>query len=167
MERLKVKDAPASYKLPVVRCTLVKDGSHKAPLDQISRSEDANRVLQSYLEGVDREYFVALLLNTKNKAIGIYTVSVGSLDSSIVHPREVFKVAIISNTAAIIVGHNHPSGESRPSKEDIEITSRLVDAGRILGIELLDHIITGGDGYTSLVKEGRVAATYHQKSVNQ
>ncbi|MTI84963.1 MAG: hypothetical protein FH756_13985 [Firmicutes bacterium] len=83
-----------------------------------------------------------------------HTVSVGTLNSAQVHPREVFKVAIISNSAAIILGHNHPSGDPEPSHEDIEVTNRLVEAGQILGIEVLDHIVCGDSKYISLKTKG-------------
>ena len=96
-----------------------------------------------------------MTLNTKNKTIGLNMVSVGSLNSSIVHPREVFKLAILQNARSIIVAHNHPSGDTNPSKEDIESTKRLVEAGKILGIDVLDPLVIGDD-YTSLATEGYI-----------
>jgi len=81
------------------------------------------------------------MLNQKNRVIGIHTVSMGSLTASVVHPREVFKVAILANCASILLAHNHPSGDCQPSKEDRAITTRLVEAGRLLGISVLDHVI--------------------------
>ena len=107
------------------------------------------------MQGLDREHFVVLLLDIKNKVIGINTVSIGNLDSSIAHPREVFKPAILSNAGSILLAHNHPSGDPTPSREDIEITHRLVNAGNILGINVLDHIIIG-DGYRSLKEAGHM-----------
>ena len=91
-----------------------------------------------------------ITLDTKNNITGIFTVSTGSLNASIVHPREVFKRAVLQNAASIIICHNHPSGDVTPSREDINITKRLYEAGKILGIELLDHIIIGDNKYTSL-----------------
>ena len=91
----------------------------------------------------DREIFAVMLLNTKNRVIGINVVSVGSLTASVVHPREVFKAACLANATNIILTHNHPSGDPAPSKEDISITSRLVQAGRLMDIPVLDHIIIG------------------------
>jgi DNA repair protein RadC len=99
---------------------------------------------------------VVLLLSPKNNVIGVNTVSVGSLTASVVHPRECFKPAILSNAAAIILAHNHPSGQPRPSQEDRVLTVRLVAAGKLLGISVLDHVIIG-DGtsaYFSFADEG-------------
>jgi len=95
-----------------------------------------------------------ITLDTKNNITGIFTVSTGSLNSSIVHPREVFKRAVLQNAASIIICHNHPSGDPTPSPEDINITKRIYNAGQILGIELLDHIIIGDNKYTSLKENG-------------
>ncbi|HOO12208.1 MAG TPA: JAB domain-containing protein, partial [Bacillota bacterium] len=95
-----------------------------------------------------------LILNTKNKIVAAHEVSRGALNGSLVHPREVFKPAVLHNAAAIICFHNHPSGNPEPSKEDIETTNRLVEAGKIMGIEILDHIIVSDDGYASLKERG-------------
>lgn len=106
------------------------------------------------------EEFCMLCLNTKNKVIGAFTVSRGSLDSAVVHPREVFKRAILMNSAAIIVAHNHPSGNPEPSQNDLEVTKRLDEAGKILGIQVLDHLIIGdrdmyiGKHYISMKERG-------------
>lgn len=106
------------------------------------------------LKDYDREHFVILHLNTKNKVIGRETISIGSLDRAVVHPREVFKSAIRRGSAAIIAAHNHPSGDSSPSHEDIQLTERLQEAGELVGIELLDHIIIGTFSNTSLKERG-------------
>jgi len=98
----------------------------------------------------DRECIVAIHLDCKNKINSVETISVGTLNSTLTHPREVFKGAILANAAAIILGHNHPSGNPTPSQEDITLTRRLAEAGRILGIEVLDHIILGDDDWVSL-----------------
>jgi len=95
-----------------------------------------------------------ITLNTKNEISGIFTVSTGSLNTSIVHPREVFKRAMLQNAASIIICHNHPSGDPAPSAEDVSITKRLYDAGKILGIELLDHVVVGNDKCISLKEMG-------------
>ena len=95
-----------------------------------------------------------ITLDIKNNITGIFTVSIGSLNSSIVHPREIFKRAVLQNAASIIICHNHPSGDPVPSKEDINITKRIYEAGKILGIELLDHVIIGDNKYTSLKEKG-------------
>lgn len=125
---------------------------------KIRSPRDAAMVLKNYLDGVDREHFVVIMVNSKNRIIGVNTAHIGSLSSAIVHPREVFKPAIIANSAGIIVGHNHPSGNPTPSREDLNVTARLVEAGKILGIEVIDHIIIGDfDGsfaYVSLKEKG-------------
>ena len=121
---------------------------------QISSPEDVFRIVNKYLDGVDREHLVLLTLDTKNKVTSINTVSIGSINTSIVHPREVFKTAILSNASSVILSHNHPSGDVTPSKEDIDITKRIKECGRILGIELLDHLIIGDDKYSSLKEKG-------------
>lgn len=102
-------------------------------------------VLQELMRQSDREVFVALHLSTKNHLISWEVISVGSLNGSIVHPRELFKGAILANAAAIVVAHNHPSGDATPSGADIQLTKRLVKAGDVLGIEVLDHVIFGDE----------------------
>lgn len=97
-----------------------------------------------------REHFQVLLLNSRHEVIGKETISIGSLNASIVHPREVFKPAIIASAASIILVHNHPSGDPEPSEEDIAITKRLVKAGELLGIQVLDHVIVSARGVVSL-----------------
>ena len=96
------------------------------------------------------EHFCILCLNTKNKIVGVHTISIGSLNTSIVHPREVFKAAMLNNANGIICLHNHPSGDPKPSREDIELTKRLIKAGEIIGIEVIDHIIIGEQEYLSM-----------------
>jgi len=100
-----------------------------------------------------QEHFVVFFLNTKNRIIRRETITIGSLSATVIHPREVFRAAIQHSSAAIVCVHNHPSGDPTPSFEDIEVTRRLVDAGKIIGIDVLDHVIVGRDGYVSL-KEG-------------
>ena len=105
------------------------------------------------LRALRREHFVGLYLNTRNRVLARETISVGSLNASIVHPREVFEPALRQAAASLVVVHNHPSGETDPSEDDLAITRRLSEAGEILGIPLLDHVIVGAFGFTSL-KEG-------------
>src|SRR5215467_2211518 len=119
--------------VPVYRVCLVREGRMPCYNQQIRSAVDASMLLHTYLADVDREHFVIILLNQKNRVIGIHTVSMGSLTASVVHPREVYKVAILSNAAAIICGHNHPSGDPNPSQEDRALTTRLSDAGKLLG----------------------------------
>ncbi|MDR3541885.1 MAG: DNA repair protein RadC [Desulfosporosinus sp.] len=103
---------------------------------------------------LDREYFKAIFLNTKNHVIAVETISIGTLNSSLVHPREVFKGAIKRSACSVIPVHNHPSGDPTPSTEDLEITKRLVDAGKLLGILVVDHVIIGSQRYISLKERG-------------
>lgn len=116
--------------------------------------EDVRRLLIERFRYEERERFFAVLLNTKNHCAGIEEISVGSVNSSIVHPREVFRPAIRRSAAAVIVAHNHPSGDCTPSREDVEVTRRLAEAGRILGIDLLDHVIFGDGVILSLKEKG-------------
>src|SRR5215831_12065820 len=132
---------PKQASVPIYKISLVREGRVSCYEQQIRCSANASTLLQTYLADVDREHFVVLLLNQKNRVLGIHTVSVGSLTASVVHPRETFKAAILANAAAIICGHNHPSGDCQPSKEDRAITQRLKEGGALLGINLLDHVI--------------------------
>jgi DNA repair protein RadC len=139
----------------------------------IAAFELGRRIQSSYLEGrtevrspddvarlladmryLDREHFRVLLLDTKNRLLAIETVAVGTLNASLVHPREVLKPAIRRSAAALILAHNHPSGVPEPSTEDVELTRRFAESGRIVGIEVLDHIIIGDRGYRSLREAG-------------
>jgi DNA repair protein RadC len=142
--------------IPIYRVSLVRESRIHSYHKQIRSSANAGALVHAYLADTDRENFVVLMLDQKNKIIGINTVSIGSLTASIVHPREVFKPAILSNAAAIILAHNHPSGQPQPSQEDRVLTVRLVAAGKLLGISILDHVIIG-DGtstYFSFADEG-------------
>jgi len=138
------------YKVPEYKVMLVRDNRIETKTKFINSPDDVSKIIQSYLNGADREHFVIMLLNRKNGIIGINTVSVGDLSSSIVHPREVFKPAIVAGAASIIICHNHPSGDPTPSSQDRLVTKRIKEAGDILGIEVLDHIIIGDGCYKSL-----------------
>jgi DNA repair protein RadC len=141
--------------LPIYRVMLVREGQMPSYEQQFRSSADAYRMLSTYLANVDREHFVVCMLDQKNHVIGIHTVSMGSLTASIVHPREVFKAAILANAATILCGHNHPSGDPHPSQEDRAITQRLAEAGKLLGVNVVDHIIIGSAGrYFSFADEG-------------
>lgn len=106
------------------------------------------------LRYLQKEHFVCLFLNTKNQVIATETLSMGSLNASIVHPREVFLAAIKRSSASLICAHNHPSGDPKPSPEDLDITRRLTEAGELLGIDVLDHVIIGDGTYYSLKENG-------------
>ena len=116
--------------------------------------EDIVAVVQGRLKDKKKEYFLALLLDTRNRLIRVAEISVGSLDSSIVHPREVFKEAISASASSIVFVHNHPSGDTQASDEDIALTKRLCQAGEIVGINVLDHLIIGGKSFSSLKRLG-------------
>jgi DNA repair protein RadC len=105
-----------------------------------------------------KEHFVVFYLDTRNQEIKRDIVSVGTLNANLAHPREVFEPAIVHNAAQIIVAHNHPSGDTEPSEEDLAITKRLQEASKILGIELLDHVIVSNSGFISLKERGLLAA---------
>jgi DNA repair protein RadC len=140
-------------KIPRYKISMVREGDLSAERKRISSPQDVFNVVQGFLEDADREYFMILTLNTKNHINGVNVVSVGSLNASLVHPREVFKAAILGNAAAIILVHNHPSLDPSPSTEDLEITRRLVEAGKLLGIEVLDHVVIG-NSWVSLKERG-------------
>jgi DNA repair protein RadC len=118
--------------------------------------EDAARFLIPRMRDLRHETFVVLVLDTNNSVVGESELSRGTLNASIVHPREVFKFAIDRLAAAVIVAHNHPSGNPEPSREDIEITHQLCEAGKIVGIPLHDHLIVAGNSFTSLAARGYV-----------
>ncbi|WP_415426022.1 RadC family protein [Staphylococcus borealis] len=121
---------------------------------KITSPSDVADIMMSKMKDLTQEHFVVLLLNSKNIVIKEETIYKGTLNASVIHPREVFKAAIRASSNAIIVLHNHPSGDVTPSKEDIATTIRLKDCGELLGIQVLDHIIIGDQKYASLVEEG-------------
>ena len=112
-------------------------------------AKDVYHLVKDELARADRERFLSLMLDSRNRVIGIDEVSVGSLNASIVHPREVYKSAILANAASIITVHNHPSSNVEPSEDDLDITHLLRKAGKIIGIKLVDHLIVGPDGFMS------------------
>ncbi|MCU9600929.1 RadC family protein [Pallidibacillus thermolactis] len=120
----------------------------------IRSPEDGANYVMDEMRFLNQEHFVCLYLNTKNQVIHKQTVFIGSLNASIVHPREVFREAFRRSAASIICLHNHPSGDPTPSREDIEVTRRLKECGRMIGIEILDHIIIGDKKYVSLKEKG-------------
>lgn len=120
---------------------------------KITCPEDIAEIFIPLLRDEIKEQFITVCLNSSNQIIKYEVISVGNLNSSIVHPREVFKVAIDNNSASIFLIHNHPSGNLEPSREDIAITKRLVEAGNIFDIKVLDHIIIAGDNFTSMVEK--------------
>ena len=145
-----------AYEVPGFRIALVREpGVKLAERPQMKTPVDAARILAPYIGESDRELFVVALLTVRHRLIGLHTVSVGCLTASLVHAREVFKPAILASAAALVLCHTHPSGDPEPSAEDASLTRRLVAAGTLLGIEILDHIILGEDGrYVSLKDRG-------------
>jgi len=126
------------------------------PRPVIKSPGDAAGLVMEEMRHLDREHFRALLLNTRNQVIADDEVSIGTLNTSSVHPRELFRNAIKKSAASLILVHNHPSGDDTPSKEDLDVTRRLSEAGRIIGIEVLDHIIIGDNKFTSFKAEGLI-----------
>jgi DNA repair protein RadC len=121
---------------------------------QFRSSREIYETFRDRFERADREEFLVLLLDAKNKLLGFRVVTVGSLTPSVVHPREVYKVAILGNVAALIFLHNHPSGDPTPSAEDLHITNRLRQVGDVLGIRVLDYVVIGDGRYVSFVDDG-------------
>jgi DNA repair protein RadC len=131
---------------------LATEESLKRPV--IKSAKDVARLMMPEMQALDREHFKILLLNTKNYVIQVQTVSVGSLNASVVHPRECFRPAISAQAAAVVLVHNHPSGDPEPSAEDVNLTRRLISAGDLLGIKVLDHVIIGCNRYVSIMEKG-------------
>lgn len=145
--KVKAKQIVAALKLARMQPTPMEDRF------TIRSPEDAYTFLKD-MQYLTQEHFVVLGLNTKNEVLFRETVFIGSLNASIVHPRETFKHLIRRSCASAIIAHNHPSGNPQPSREDLEVTKRLNEVGKIVGIEILDHIIVGQEQYTSLKEKG-------------
>lgn len=154
MAKESVNRLPVPEFIPRYRITLVSEGGHTAPCGVLRDSTAAVAALRPCFDGLDREQFLVCCLDAKNCCIGVNIVSIGTLTLSLVHPREVFKPAILLNACAIIAAHNHPSGDPTPSAEDRTLTTRLRDVGDLLGIRLLDHLILGDDRVYSFADQG-------------
>ena len=160
------RDVPSGSSLGAERMTKVQryrvvlvreHGGESVKLTKpVRTSTDAAALLRPAFEGLDREQFVVMMLDTKHRPIGLNVVALGSLNAAVVHPREVFKPAVVASAASLILGHNHPSGIAEPSAEDIEITHRLREVGEIIGIRVLDHVILGDAEYFSFSDSGRL-----------
>jgi DNA repair protein RadC len=122
----------------------------------IKDPETVVKAIRASIKDKAKEHFKLILLNPRNKIIGISTISIGTLNASLVHPREVFKDAIMHSAASVVLAHNHPSGDPEPSEDDLKITKKLVDSGKILGIEVLDHIVVGKETFKSFKEEGLI-----------
>ncbi len=144
----------AAKRVDIVKIQMVKEGSLLYKNRTVHSPQNGFDLMKQFLGDVDREHFIVMCLDTKNQPTSLNICHIGSLNSSLVHPREVFKPAILSNAASIMVGHNHPSGNPEPSEADIMMTKRLEEAGDLMGIRLLDHLIIGEDTYISLKERG-------------
>jgi DNA repair protein RadC len=147
------------YQVPVYQIALAREGSacYSADRKKISSAADVATLLWPMVADLDREVFIAITIDTRNRPIGVNVVSSGTLNQSLVHPRESFKLAILQSAAAIIFAHNHPSGDPEPSRDDQVITDRLTKAGEIIGIRILDHVILGEPGkFFSFADSGRL-----------
>ena len=141
--------------LPRYRVMLVKEAEDTfTSYPRYQNSRDLFENFREEFTALDREIFFMITLDSKNRTIGYHTISMGSLSSSVVHPREVFKPAILENSAAVIFLHNHPSGDPAPSREDRECTNRLTAAAKILGIRVLGHVVFGEKDYFSFADAG-------------
>lgn len=138
---------------------LVKESARTYNIDKTIRSpRDAANVIRSIFDTatMTQEHLMMITLDTKNKVTGAFLVSIGTLNSAVTHPRDIFQRAILLNAAAIVISHNHPSGDPTPSPEDIQLTERMVKVGEVLGVSVLDHVIIGDDDYSSLKQEGHI-----------
>jgi DNA repair protein RadC len=151
---VKPKPSLVPYRVPRYRLTLVCEKAGVLSSVPLQTSTSAAALLRPCFEGLDREQFVVCGLDAKLAPIGINVVSIGSLTLSIVHPREVFKALILMNASVCIAAHNHPSGDVTPSQEDQVLTKRLREAGELLGITLLDHLILGDHRHYSFADQG-------------
>lgn len=143
----------SAKRINIVSLKMVKEGSILYDVRKLSSPSEAAGLGRKFLDEADREQVIVCCLDNKNQPVSVNIVSMGTVNSSLVHPREVFKTAVLSNAASIILFHNHPSGDPEPSQEDINITDRIKEAGKILGIELLDHIIIGSENRFISFKE--------------
>ncbi len=146
----------AMNRIPIYRVQLVRDGSCKLGGHDCSSPADAADLFRALVGDADREHLVAMFLDTQNRFIGVHTISIGTLEVTVVHPREVFKAAILANAASMVLAHNHPSGRSEPSDMDILVTREMVQAGQLLDIPVMDHVVVGQPGFTSLLMTGFV-----------
>lgn len=133
----------------MAKTPVIKEGT-------VTSSQYVGKLLTNELNGLQQEIVMALFLNTKNQIIKKETIFMGSLNSSVAHPREIYKAAIKYSSARIIIAHNHPSGDPEPSEADLSFTKRMSEAGKLIGIELLDHFIIGEDSYISLKELGKL-----------
>jgi len=139
------------YSTPIQRIQVVREGSIRSR-PQITCTKTAQKFAQRFFDErmSDRESFVVVHLDTKHRPLSVEVATTGTLDASLVHPREVFKGAILAGASAVLLMHNHPSGDPTPSREDFAVTKRIEEAGEILGIQVLDHIVVGENDTRSI-----------------
>lgn len=153
-KRKKHEEKIPAKRVDFVSVKLIRERSILYKNRTVGNPQDAYELAKEMLEDEDREKLLACFLDTKNQPVALHVVSIGSLNSSIIHPREIFKAAVLSNAASIILYHNHPSGNPTPSLEDYSATERLQECGKLIGIDLLDHIIIGNEVYYSMREKG-------------
>ena len=151
MEKIYLSQFPGTrYRVELIRESNKTDES--VSTEPFSGPREVHQYIRKGLENKDREFFVSILVDTKNIPLGVNLISIGGLRSSIVEPREVFKAAILASASSLILAHNHPSGNPTPSPEDIGVTKKLMEAGKMLNIPVLDHVIVGRNRYYSLAE---------------
>ena len=148
----------ARYRVKMLTYSVVREATSPAPRPRASDPDEVAALARQLLSDDDREHFVVLMLDSQNRVNAFHEVSVGSLSAAIVHPREVFRAAILAGAASLILVHNHPSGDTTPSKEDLHLTRQLAEGAKLLGLKIHDHIILGnGSGeHLSLAARGLI-----------
>ena len=143
--------------VPLIRTYIVKEKDIPYGKEEVDNPKKVVELVKRLLQGADREYLIVISVDMKSKPVGMEIVSIGTLNEALVNPREVFKHAILCNAGGIIMVHNHPSGNPEPSNHDLSITKRIKQAGKLLGIELLDHIVFGEEGnFFSMAEENKL-----------
>lgn len=146
---------PATYALPVQTIKLVTEKVCEAPAQYVTRPDDMAATFKAFIGDYDREHLAVALLNARNKIIGLHIVSIGTTTCAQFAVAEVFKAALLANAACIMLGHNHPSGDPTPSRQDINATKNIVTCGDILGIPVVDHVVVTASGpYCSMRERG-------------
>ena len=146
------------YEIPEYRISLREVGRQRYSVHKVGNSEMAAKVFRSLADEADREHFMVLYLSGTSTPLGCEVAAIGGLHGCALRPADVFKGALLANASAVIIGHNHPSGSSDPSKADIEMTRQCVAAGRAIGIEVLDHAIVTKNSWSSLAATGLLEA---------
>lgn len=149
------KETPTRMKrLNVVSLKMVKEGTFPYRTNAIRSPKDVFELASEYIGYCDREHAILICLSTKNTILALETIAIGSLSAALMHPREIFKTAIVCNSASIILAHSHPSFDPTPSLEDIQLTKKIKECGELLSIDLLDHVVVGGDNHYSMKENG-------------